>query len=88
MVDLTAEDPDTPAYLGGGGELAAAAAQAQSAHALVLRFERDRLIRDAAEQAVGKLYKAGRSRARLYDFGAFHTGRDDAGKLSTGRALA
>ena len=92
LVDLTAE-PDAPDMDGElDGELAAAAAEGRSAQALVLRFERDALILGAAEKAIRgsiKLYKSRKAAAqKRRDAGAWMSGREDAGKLSTGRALA
>ncbi len=87
-MDLTAEAeaPDMD------GELAAAAAQGRSAQALALRFERDALIRGAAETAIRasmRIYASRKSAAqKRCDAGAWRTGREDAGKLSTGRTLA
>ncbi len=84
-MDLTAEAE-------GEAEVVAAAAQERSAHALALRFERDQLVRGAAEAAIRASMKLGKARRpaaqRRCDAGAWRTGRDDAGKLSTGRALA
>ncbi len=91
-MDLTAEpDSESPPDL--DRELAAAAAEERSAHALALRFERDQLIRSAAEKAIERMqgrFRTCRKAAKQArcDLGAWRAGRDDAAKLSTGRTLA
>ncbi len=82
MIDLTGEDRS-----GEGESVEEAAAAGRNAMALVLRFERDQLIRAAVEEGL-KLYKSRRAQAqKREDRGAWLRGREDAARLSTGRAL-
>ena len=106
-MDLTAEDGDEGGPDGDeggpdgdeggpdgdeGGTAEAAAAAGRSASALALRFERDELIRVAADAKIRegiKLRKGRRARAqKQQDSGAWRRGQEDAAKLSTGRTLA